>query len=167
MCQQYQGKLIPTPPPPPRRLATKESALLPLCARSGFRLVSPGVQCDLMLDGSPKCGSCWKMQYSGGGHAPVYIIVVDSSAVFQLSKLTCLRAWPPGAAESVRPAVARPLRSAMPLLVRRGKHGWYPCCGDRLGLKGPVACGISFKFRKPWNNIRKKICLRIGRALET
>ncbi|KAI1788138.1 hypothetical protein LXA43DRAFT_665181 [Ganoderma leucocontextum] len=36
------------------------------------------------VDGSPKCGSCWKLQYDG--KEPVYMIAVDNAAMFQLGK---------------------------------------------------------------------------------
>ena len=34
------------------------------------------------VDGSPKCGSCWKLQYCD--QPPVYMIAVDDAAIIQL-----------------------------------------------------------------------------------
>ena len=34
------------------------------------------------VDGSPKCGSCWKLQYCD--QPPVYVIAVDNAAIIQL-----------------------------------------------------------------------------------
>ncbi|KAM5536557.1 hypothetical protein V8D89_009834 [Ganoderma adspersum] len=36
------------------------------------------------VDGSPKCGSCWKLQYCD--QPPVYMIAVDNAAIIQLGK---------------------------------------------------------------------------------
>ena len=36
------------------------------------------------VDGSPKCGSCWKLQYCD--QPPVYVIAVDNAAIIQLGK---------------------------------------------------------------------------------
>ncbi len=36
------------------------------------------------VDGSAKCGSCWKLQYDD--KEPVYMIAVDNAAMFQLGK---------------------------------------------------------------------------------
>ena len=36
------------------------------------------------VDGSPKCGACFKLQYDH--KEPIYIIAVDNAAMFQLSK---------------------------------------------------------------------------------
>ncbi|KAM5536566.1 hypothetical protein V8D89_009843 [Ganoderma adspersum] len=34
------------------------------------------------VDGSPKCGSCWQLQYNG--QPPVYMVAVDNAAMIQL-----------------------------------------------------------------------------------
>ena len=34
------------------------------------------------VDGSPKCGSCWELQYNG--QPSVYMIAVDNAAMIQL-----------------------------------------------------------------------------------
>ncbi|KAM5536564.1 hypothetical protein V8D89_009841 [Ganoderma adspersum] len=36
------------------------------------------------VDGSPKCGSCWQLQYNG--QPPVYMVAVDNAAMIQLGK---------------------------------------------------------------------------------
>ena len=37
-----------------------------------------------VVDFSPKCGSCWKLEYDG--REPIYMVGVDNAAMFQLGK---------------------------------------------------------------------------------